>query len=110
MASQSPLTSVAGRTGLLIGITAGTVERAEVEHAVLKDNAKRKAKAPVYAEGKRFGSVIAAAEYLYKNRVALWAFSKAGAAGDEYRIMSNLESRVRRLANADKTVGYYWAK
>ena len=110
MPSQSPLTSVAGRTGLLIGITASTVTRAEVEHAVLKDNAKRKTKAPCYAEGKRFGSVVKAAEYLYANRPALWVFSKSGVAGDEFRVMSNLAARVRRLCDGDKTPGYYWAK
>ena len=92
-----PLTTVAGRVGLLAGITAGTVTREEVEAAVLKDTEKRPFRKPVVARNKRYPSVTAAAEAI------------CGSMAPRKRIMA-MQKTIARYCNADNVEGYYWSE
>lgn len=108
MSKQFPLSTVAGRTALLISITAGITGPAEVEAAVLKDNEKRPTRRPVCVEGMRFESVTEAAHWLKAARPDLWQNSVAARERDQHRITRNLISRIRNWCNADNVEGYYW--
>jgi len=91
------LTTVAGRVGLLGGITAGTVGLAEVKAAMLQDTEKRPYRKPVVAYGKRYRSISEAAEDLCG-----W--------GASYNDMAAMRAHIRSLCNEDKTVGFYWSE
>ena len=97
------LSRAAGRTALLIGITAGTVSQKEIERAVLRDNEKRPYRKPVVAYGKRFDSVRSAAS---------WSLGSTSAkVGIEYARMLNAEEKlIARVCNKDDTVGFYWSE
>ena len=97
-----PLTTSAGRVGLLAGITAGTVTTAEVEASVLHDVAPRQYRKPVVAEGRRFPSVRAAAIWLLRDSQS---FQRANYA----RLLNATEKSIARACNADNVVGYYWS-
>lgn len=108
MSKQFPLTTVAGRTALLISITAGIVTASEVEAAVLKDNEPRPRRRPVCVEGMRFESVTEAAHWLKAARPDMWIHSSAARERDQHRITRNLIARIRNWCNADNVEGYYW--
>lgn len=108
MSKQFPLNTVAGRTALLISITAGIVTSSEVEAAVFKDNEPRPRRRPVVVEGMRFESVTEAANWLKAARPDLWRNSVAARERDQHRITRNLISRIRNWCNADNVEGYYW--
>lgn len=103
MASRFPLTSVAGRTALLIGLTAGTVGRKELEAAVLLDNQPRPYLKPVVVEGIRFKSITAAALHLVKAERKLKRPAYAA------RVKA-LQTRIARWCNENTVPGYYWAE
>lgn len=91
------LSTVAGRVGLLCGITAGTVDRKEVEAAVLRDTEKRPYRKPVVARGKRYDSVTEAAVDIcgkYTTRKEVMAMQKT----------------IARYCNADNVEGFYWSE
>ena len=92
-----PLTTVAGRVGLLAGITAGTVTREEVEAAVLKDTEKRPYRKPVVARGKRYDSVTEAADGI------------CGSMAPRKRLMA-MQKTIARYCNADNVEGFYWSE
>lgn len=91
------LTTVAGRVGLLAGITAGTVSREELEAAVLKDTEKRPYRKPVVASGIRFDSVTKAAEAHTRNRATR-------------REVLAMQKTIARYCNADNVEGFYWSE
>lgn len=91
------LTTVAGRVGLLAGITAGTVTRDEVEAAVLSDTEKRPYRKPVVARNRRYNSVTEAAE------------SICGSMAPRRRILA-MQKTIARYCNADNVAGYYWSE
>lgn len=105
------LASTAGRVALLVGVTAGTVSRTEVEAAVLRDTEKRPYRKPVVVPGIRgkemhFTSVRFAAAYL------LWLeHRKTGAPVGTYyaRALGAIEKRIARYCNADNVKGFYWS-
>ena len=92
-----PLTTVAGRVGLLAGITAGTVTREEVEAAVLKDTEKRPYRKPVVAGGRRYDSISEAAEEI------------AGWKSHHSKVLA-MQKTIARYCNADNVEGYYWSE
>lgn len=99
------LSSAAGRTALLIGITAGTVSQKEIERAVLRDNEKRPYRKPVVAYGKRFDSVRSAATSQLANELV------GARSGPTYARMLNAEEkRIAYYCNKDDTVGFYWSE
>lgn len=102
---KNNLASTAGRTALLVGITAGTVTQKEIERAVLIDNEKRPHRKPVVAYGKRYSSVRQAA-------TSQLAAELVGArSGPNYARMLNCEEkRIAYLCNKDDTVGFYWSE
>lgn len=91
-----PMNTVAGRTALLIGLTAGQVSRAEVEAAALLDNEKRPYRKPVVAQGRRYRSVTQAAEAI------------CGATAPRKRVLA-MQKTIARYCNADNVAGYYWS-
>lgn len=91
-----PLTSVAGRVALLAGIAAKTVTAEELEAAVVHDTEKRPYRKPVYAYGKRYSSVTAA------------AVANSGAVGR--KAVNAMQKNIARWCNEDCHVGFYWAK
>lgn len=91
------LSTVAGRVGLLCGLTAGTVSREEVEHAVLADTEKRPYRKPVVAYGQRFESITAAAE---------WACHLNATLNE----LKTEQARIRKLCNDDCWEGFYWSE
>lgn len=97
-----PLTTSAGRAGLLLSITAGMVGHAEVEAAVLNDVAPRQYRKPVVVEDIRFPAVRDAALYLVarekiKNKLAY------------ARRLDALRKQITNWCNADNVAGYYWS-
>lgn len=99
-----PLTSSANRIALLVGITAGTVKRPEVEAAVLKDSEKRAYRKPVVAEGIRFESVTDAAKSIVSNRSS--RLNKY----NFFRAVQSEQKRIARMCNQDCWEGYYWSE
>ena len=91
------LASVAGRVGLLAGITAGTVSREEVEAAVLKDTEKRPYRKPVVADYTRYPSITAAAE-----DICGWKASR--------REVLAMQKNIANWCNSDDVPGCYWAE
>lgn len=89
------LTTVAGRVGLLAGIAAGTVQRAELEAAVLADTEKRPYRKPVVAFGKRYNSVTQA------------AMANTHVIGR--RAVNAMQKNIARWCNEDCHVGFYWS-
>lgn len=109
------LTSVAGRVGLLAGITAGTVSREEVEAAVLADTEKRPYRKPVVAEGKRYNSVTDAALALVSKYEKCVEFNRKTrkfkiVGADRARAIDALKHRIARYCNADNVEGFYWSE
>lgn len=103
------LSTVAGRIGLLGGITAGTVDISELQHAMVADTEQRAYRKPVVVPGYngevRFSSVRNAAKYL------LTFGSKKKQAGWIYALQLNaMEKRIARYCNADNMEGYYWSE
>jgi len=93
------LTTVAGRIGLLAGITAGTVDRKEVEHAMIADTEKRPYRKPVVAYGVRYDSITAAASDRWNKR-ALPTLNE----------QKTEQAYIRKLCNADNVEGFYWSE
>ena len=94
-----PLTTVAGRIGLLGGLTAGTVTREEVEYNML-------VVVPRHTGGEvRFDSITDAAKYLVmcENGITLNRYDYA-------RKMDCMKHRIARYCNADNVEHYYWAE
>jgi hypothetical protein len=91
------LTTVAGRVGLLAGITAGTVTYEEVEASVLRDTEKRPYRKPVVAKGKRYSSVTRAAEGICGSMAP-------------YKRLLAMQKTIARYCNADNVAGYYWSE
>lgn len=99
-----PLTQSANRIALLCGIIAGTVEKKEVEAAVINDTLPRPRKKPVCAEGIYYPSVTAAAQAIVLSR-------RARLNKEEYRRAVQSESkRIARMCEQDCWNGYYWAE
>ncbi len=98
-----PLNTVAGRVGLIAGITAGTVSRAEVEAAVLHDVEPRNRRKPVVVEDIRFSSITNAALYLMRQEKV-----KQGMAFT--RRLDTLKHTIANWCNADTVPGYYWSE
>lgn len=90
-----PLTSAAARIALLVGITAGTVGRTEVEAAVLRDAEARPYRKPVVAGGIYFPSITEAAND--------WS-------RPHWQSVGARQKEIARLCNADNVEGYYWAE
>ncbi len=90
------LASTAGRVALLVGVTAGTVSRTEVEAAVLRDTEKRPYRKPVFIFGRRFASITAAAEY----SVGPHASAKS---------LKAEQVQIQKWCNADNVEGVYWS-
>ncbi len=93
------LSTVMGRVGLLCGITAGTVDRKEVEAAVLRDTEKRPYRKPVVAYGVRYESITAAAA----ERWHPWSQPTLSEQKAE-------QAYIRKLCNADNVEGFYWSE
>ena len=98
-----PLTTVAGRVALLVGITSGTVQYDEVVQAVLHDTATRAARKPVYAAGRRYSSIRNAA-------IALVTYSPMLSRLDYAKRLDAMAHKIARWCNEDNRVGYYWSK
>ena len=101
-----PLSTQAGRIGLLLGISAGTVPKVEVDAAVLRDTEKRPNLKPVVVlikrKEQRFPSVRSAAKALISG---MWF-----ATPHEYALALNAkEKEIAHACNADNVVGYYWS-
>ena len=100
-----PLTSTAGRVALLVGLTAGTVSRPEVEAAVLQDIEPRRYRKPVVAWGIRFESITLAAEA--RAEIGYKAFMGPV----EYmRRVKQWQKNIANWCNADNLQGFYWAE
>ena len=97
-----PLTTSAGRAGLLLSITAGMVGHAEVETAVLNDVAPRQYRKPVVADDIRFPSVRAAAIHLMRGYLV--------SRQDYARMLNATEKRIANWCNKDNVAGYYWSE
>lgn len=102
-----PLTKQADRVALLVGITAGTVTRPEVEAAVLHDTAKRPYRKPVVVEHMRFDSVTEAAHYLTAR--PHFVFSSKNPVTYAKRLDA-YKHQIARYCNADNVDGYYWSE
>lgn len=98
-----PLASSANRIALLVGITAGVVERAEIEAAVIHDTEARPHKKPVVYQNKRYPSVSAAARSYVEQTARRYTrdtyFNKVQAA----------QKMIARMANDDCWEGCYWS-
>lgn len=101
---QFKLTTQAGRMGLLLGISAGTVLRKELEVVALQDAEKRPYRKPVVVEDIRFDSVTEAAEYLLKQHMRRYKVIDVARKLDCYQHM------IARKCNQDCWAGYYWAE
>jgi len=99
-----PLASSSNRIALLTGIVAGTVGKAEITKAVLKDTERRKHKKPVVAEGMYFDSVTDAARFLVSKGVR-------GLHKDVYfDLVQSKMKKISRMCTQDCWAGYYWAE
>lgn len=97
-----PLTKQAGRIGLLAGIAAGTVTRAELEFTTLLDTEKRPYRKPVVADGIRYESVTdAAVSILGKTKSKRYSYAKR---------MDAMRHRIAAYCNADNVEGFYWSE
>jgi|APFre7841882793_1041355.scaffolds.fasta_scaffold44458_1 hypothetical protein len=97
-----PLASSANRISLLLGAHAGTVDRKEIESAVLHDTGKRLYRKPVRAEGIYFGSVTDAAKTLVSMRHGRLTRDQF------YRLVQAEVKRISRKCTQDCWEGYYW--
>lgn len=106
------MSSILGRTVILEGIKAGTVQTADIVAALVEDNQPRQYRKPVVVPGlrgkeTRFDSVRFAAAHL------LWIENRKGIipTGTYYaRALNAIEKRIARYCNADNVPGYYWAE
>jgi hypothetical protein len=110
---QFKLSTQTGRMGLLMGISAGTVDKEELEAAIIEDSTPRPHQKPVvvpwHTGGEvRFPSVTAAATYLFTAEQAKVRQSYAPA--DYARKINNIKQRIARYCNADNVPHYYWAE
>ena len=99
-----PLASSSNRVALLTGIVAGTVGKAEITEAVLKDTLRRKHKKPVVAEGMYFDSVTDAARFLVSRCV------RSTNNNVYFDLVQSKMKSISRMCTQDCWEGYYWAE
>jgi hypothetical protein len=102
--TEFPLAQSANRVALLCGVVAGTVDRAEVEAAVINDTLPRPYKKAVCAEGQYYRSITEAA----RSRV-LARNSRMNK--ERYRLAVQAEAKqIARMCDQDCWNGYYWTE
>lgn len=102
-----PLARQSGRVALLLGVLAQAVTAQEIQAAVLLDTEKRPRVKPVVAGGRRYSSVIAAADGLARRKHPLWT-SIVGQYGSVSLGRLAVARAISYRATKDTFHGFYW--
>ena len=106
MSKNFPLQTQAYRIALLSGVLSGTVDRPEIEHAMVVDSGRRPYRRKVVAGGKFYDSIADAARAMLKRDAHLLKQLPPGEIAKRFDANKKF---ITYVCDKDDTEGYYWA-